>query len=169
MAPSFNVSAPWPMAPRSAPIIHATAVVAVDMARGPRQSPWCRARRHRSRRRGPLPISPVASASSLVLPACSTHRRAPHPSTSTAPPPPAPPRAESFPGSAIQIEQPTTTRVRVKRLRYRSAPGVFAKEPLNFPRFNPRSKSVQKYLQLSPVLSVLAPELFRNRTRSPEL
>ena len=43
----------------------------------------------------------------------------------------------------------------------------FAKDPSLFSVFNPRSKSVQKKLQFCPVFSVLAPNLFKIRTRDP--
>ena len=43
--------------------------------------------------------------------------------------------------------------------------GIFAKEPLSLFKINPRSGVVQKYLQKSPFIYVLDPDLLGNRTR----
>ena len=45
--------------------------------------------------------------------------------------------------------------------------GSFALKPLYFPKINPRSGVVQKYLQKSPFIYILDPDLLGNRTRHP--
>ena len=45
--------------------------------------------------------------------------------------------------------------------------GSFALKPLCFPKINPRSGIVQKYLQKSPFIYVLDPDLLGNTTRHP--
>ena len=45
--------------------------------------------------------------------------------------------------------------------------GLFANKPLGFIKINPPSYAVEEYLQKSPFIYVLDPDLLGNRTRHP--